>query len=297
MNQVINANLAKGRNAEHFTFHDNVLAAFTEEMAAELKIGPLRANYAALFRKEDQIYKYNSTEELTKVVKETDKVRDDLFSYLKQVVDANLICPAAAKKAAAEKLALVIKPYRDAGYRPYRENTGLIRNLLGDLQPGDRAASLEVLGLTETVELLKKANDDFNAVSTERADDRLVRDTSEKMRQIRPQVDEAYRAVTEAVNSLYSANELVFHDEGQAQTLGRLIAVINREVNEFQRGLAQRGAGKKADIASGGTPGGSGSGEGDTPGTGGGTPGTGGGNTGGENPGGSGDGDGGTSFD
>lgn len=264
MKQITNAYLSRGRNAEHFTFHDNVLAAFTADIAAELKIESLHERYSDLFRKEDEIYMYNSTEDLTKEVKEKDKVRDSYFSYLKAEVSANLICPVAERKAAAEKLNQAIKPYRDANYRPLRENTGLIRNLVSDLQSEAMAPYLATLALADIVEQLRKSNEDFNAVAKERASTRLLRDSSEKMKNVRPLVDGAYMAVVNTVNILYAANEMMHHDEKMAKTLGGLIDMINCEVNEFQRALAQRGAGRKADITGDGTQ--------SKPGTGGGTP-------------------------
>lgn len=290
MKSIKTAKLAKGRNAEHCAFHDKVLEAFTAEIAAELKIEAQREAYAALYAKEDEIFKYCSTEVLTKEVKEKDNVRDTIFTHLKLVVEAYTFSPFAEERAAAETLSYAIKTYRDTNYKAYREETILIKNAINGLRAEGCAASLETLGLTGVVDELEKANNEFDAVSTERADDRLVRDTSEKMAQIRPKVDEAYRTMVDTINSLYNVNELVTHDEKAAQTLGALIDKINREVNEFQRGLSQRGAGKKSDVSGSDAPApGTGEGEGGsgTPGTGdsgSGTPGTGGedsGNTGG----------------
>lgn len=254
MKKIQKAYLAKGRNTEHLAFHDKVLAALTAETAAGLNIGPQRAAYAALFRSEETIFKNRNDEELTKTVREKDKARDSIFTHLRLVVEAYKLSPEPELKAAAEQLSHIIRPYRKANVTAYRENTALINNLLGKLKSTDYAASLEALGMTHTVALLRKANEEFDAVNTERADRRLVRDTSEKMNRIRRQVDEAYHTVAEALDSLYGANELVHHDEQTGQTLSTLIDRINSEVHAFQRSLAQRGIGRKAKTtAAGGT--------------------------------------------
>lgn len=252
MRKIKNVNLTKGRNAEHYTFNDNVLSVFTEEMAAGVKLGQQRAAYAALFAKEEAIFKYRGKEESTEKVAEQDRVRDSIFLHLKQVVEAFKTSPVPEKKAAGEKLSYTIRPYRDANVKAYRENTALIKNLLADLKASDCVGALATLGLADVVELLGKANEEFVALSAERTDTRLVRDSTETMSEIRPQVDAAYQAVADAVNSLYSANELVLHDEAMGRTLAALIDKVNGEVNEFQRALAQRGAGKKADLPAGG---------------------------------------------
>lgn len=284
MKKIQTVNLARGRNAEHYTYHDNVVSILSEEIAAELKIGQLRATYAALFEREEAAFKHNSAEEHTKEVADKDKERDNLFCHLKLVAEAFKTSPVPEKKAAGDKLSYAIRPYRDANRKAYRENTALIKNLLIDLGAADCITALTTLGMTDVVEMLRKANEEFAAMSAERTDTRLVRDTTESMEQTRPLVDAAYQAVADAVNSLYSANELMMHDEAMGRTLATLIDKINGEVNEFQRALAQRGAGKKADLPAGGGTSGSGSTETPDSGSGGDS-----GNTGGGDQGGSGD--------
>ena len=49
-------------------------------------------------------------------------------------MDSNLYCPVATKKAAAEKLAYVMKPYRSANSKAFSENTAQVTNLVADFQ-------------------------------------------------------------------------------------------------------------------------------------------------------------------
>lgn len=300
MKEIISVYLMRGRNAEQFLFHHNVLAVFTREKAAELKIEELHATYAALFEKEDLAFKQNTAFEQTPEIVAQDRARDDLFMYVRNLIDANLTCPVADKKEAAEKLAFVMRPYRNAPYKSYLENTTLVINMVADLQQEANKTYLTTLGLTEAVAQLKTANDTFNRTFTLRSDERLNRDTADKMVEIRPLVDEAYRAAAKVINALSCVNTLVTHDTAQEALLSQLIDDINAQVVEFQHTLVRRNGGKEPDLPSDGDgtgtdkPG-SGSGSGsdtDKPGSGSGS-----GSGGGTDKPGSGDGDGGTSFE
>lgn len=301
MKQIVYVSLKRGRNAEQFLFHHNVLAVFTREKAAELKIEELHATYAALFEKEDLAFKQNTAFEQTPEIVAQDRARDDLFMYVRNLIDANLTCPVADKKEAAEKLAFVMRPYRNAPYKSYLENTTLVINMVADLQQDANKTYLTTLGLTEAVAQLKTANDTFNRTFTLRSDERLNRDTADKMVELRPQVDEAYRAAAKVINALSCVNTLVTHDTAQEALLSQLIDDINAQVVEFQHTLVRRNGGKEPDLPSdgGGTgtdkPGsgdGSGSGGTDKPGSGSGS-----GSGGTDKPGSGDDGDGGTSFE
>lgn len=282
MKLTLKANLNNGRNTEHFFFHSNVLAILTEEKAAKLGIAPQRKAYATLFDREDIAFRQSAKLKLTNEIEEKDKVRDGLLAYINSLVNTNLACPLADKRKAAEEISFVLNTYADAGRKPLRENTALVHNLVGDLQKEACAPYLATLGLTELVQQLKEANDDFLATFNSRADDRFVRDSADKMKEIRPQVDEAYRTVTAAINALYQVNVLVTHDEAQGALLGGLVDDINKQVREFQIGLESHGAGKRSDLpADDVAPGTGGTGD-NAPGT---DPGTGGSGSGGTDPG------------
>lgn len=251
MKEILKANLNNARNAEHYQFHSDVLSSFTEEMATAQKIESLRADYAALFLKEDTAFIQNRAYESTKEIEEKDRERDELFLYVKQTIDSNQYCPVADKKAAAQKLAFVLKPYRSANTKPFAENTAQVTNFVNDMQNGENASLVTTLGLTDAVAQLKTANEAFNAVYIGRSGEKLTRASNEKMKTIRPKVDDAYRTLTSAINALYQVNELVTRSESTSQTLGQVIDNVNALVVQLQQTLALRGAGTKTDVPGG----------------------------------------------
>ena len=248
MKEILKANLNNARNAEHYQFHSDVLSIVTVEVATAQKIDGLRSEYAALFEKENTAFIQNRAYESTKEVEAKDRVRDDLFLYIKQTVDSNLYCPVATKKAAAEKLAYVMKPYRSANSKAFAENTAQVTNLVADFQSEANSGYVELLGLTEAVAQLKTANNEFNAVYMGRSGEKLVRASTENMKSIRPKVDTAFRSLSSAINALYQVNSLITRSDATETELGGLIDGVNALIVQLHQTLSLRGAGTSADV-------------------------------------------------
>ena len=248
MKEILKANLNNARNAEHYQFHSDVLSIVTVEVATAQKIEGLRSEYAALFDKENTAFIQNRAYESTKEVEAKDRVRDELFLYVKQTVDSNLYCPVATKKAAAEKLSFAMKPYRSANSKAFAENTAQVTNLVADFQSETYAEYVELLGLTDAVEQLKTANNEFNAIYMGRSGEKLVRASTENMKSIRPKVDTAYRSLASAINALYQVNSLVTRSESTEAELGSLIDSVNGLIVQLHQTLSLRGAGSTSDV-------------------------------------------------
>ena len=248
MKEILKANLNNARNAEHYQFHSDVLSIVTVEVAAAQKIESLRSEYVVLFEKENAAFIQNRAYESTKDVEAKDRERDDLFLYIKQTVDSNLYCPVATKKAAAEKLAYVMKPYRSANTKAFAENTAQVTNLVQDFQSEAYAGYVELLGLTEAVAQLQVANNEFNAIYMGRSGEKLVRASNENMKSIRPKVDTAYRSLASAFNALYQVNSLITRSATTEAELGGLIDGVNALIVQLHQTLSLRGAGTSADV-------------------------------------------------
>ena len=248
MKEILKANLNNARNAEHYQFHSDVLSIVTAEVATAQKIDGLRSDYVALFDKENAAFIQNRAYESTKEIEAKDRERDDLFLYIKQTVDSNLYCPVATKKAAAEKLSFAMKPYRSANSKAFAENTAQVTNLVADFQSETYAEYVELLGLTDAVEQLKTANNEFNAIYMGRSGEKLVRASTENMKSIRPKVDTAYRSLASAINALYQVNSLVTRSESTEAELGGLIDGVNGLIVQLHQTLSIRGAGSTSDV-------------------------------------------------
>lgn len=248
MKEIVTVKLSNARNAEHFQFHSNVLTFATVALAIELKIEGLQKTYADLFHREDQLYKQCRAYEETQQMNEKDRSRDDLFIHIKQMVATMLYSPVAEQKTAARKLDFILRPYKNAASKPATENTAQIANVVQELESEAYKEYVACLGLTDVVSLLKQANDEFNEVYINRSDAKLVRVSNDTMKEIRKQVDDAYRAMIKAVNALWLVNDTVAKDAQQAAKLDGLIDSINAQVVQFSETLSRRKAGKPADV-------------------------------------------------
>lgn len=241
--------LTQSRNAEHYHLQEQLVAAVTAAFAAKFKISGYRDSYEKLFKKEDELYLQSAGYADTKVVEEKDAFRDRRFRHVDLTIQSGLLSLTEAEAEAAEKLDFVMTPYRGAPSKPFAENTALVSDLVKKLQSDEYAAAVAALGLTEAVATLKTANDDFEVVYSRRADQKLVRETGDKLKAVRPQVDAAFRQLAEAVNALFLVAESIEHDADKAAEIGAVIDAVNAQILQFSETLFRRGVGRKATIS------------------------------------------------
>jgi len=60
------------------------------------------------------------------------------------------------------------------------------------------------------------------------------------MKSVRPQVDEAYRAVAEAINSLYNVNAVITKDAAAETALGDVIDKVNARILQLDETVGIR---------------------------------------------------------
>jgi len=234
--------LAQARNDEQIQFHKDVLDVITEEFAEAQKIGALRTSYKELYDKEDAAFIQSRALAGIADVEAKDAVRNELMRYVCSIIDAKQLSPITTEKAAAKRLRMKITPYWRANVKPYAENTSMVANMVQDMQSADIAADTSTLGLTDIVAQLKAANDDFNATYTGRSSEKEQRELTEKMKTIRPQVDEAYRSLAQAVNSLYTVNALITKDAATETALAEVIDKVNGLILQLSQTVSVREA-------------------------------------------------------
>ena len=208
----------------------------------------LRDTYAGLFTKEDESYLQSLGYADTKEIEAKDAVRDQRFRFVDLTVQTKLLSMTDAEVKAAEKVAFAMKPYAGAASKPFSENTAMVEDLVKKLQSAEYSSYVQTLGLTDAVVALKTANDDFVAVYSRRADEKRVRNVSDKLKEIRPQVDDAARKLFEAINALYLVSEMIENDQAKITAIGGVIDAVNAEILQFSETLSRRGVGKKAKI-------------------------------------------------
>ena len=241
--------LGAARNAEHYDLQNSLLNAITAGFATKFGISELRVKYEDLFRKEDNAYLQTQAFADTRMIDEKDALRDQRFRLIDLTVQSKLLGLTPAEQEAAQKIAFAMKVYANAPNRPFAENTAMVDDMVQKLQTDEYAPAIKTLGLTEAVAALKTANDDFKLVFSHRADEKLVRATTDTLKMVRPEVDAAFLALSEAINAIYFVAETIEKSSTKAAELGAVIDAANAVILQFSGTLSRRGAGKKITVS------------------------------------------------
>ena len=233
------------RNAEHYQLHTDVLAVITPGFANDNGIAAQRAEYQRLVAIENDCYLRNAQYRDPPEVEAADRRRDNLFLYVSQTITTAQLAPVENVSSAAARLAYVLEPYRDAPRLNYASNTAAVADFVEKMWIEANRTDAVTLGLADAITALGTANQEFNALYTGRSTEVLTRATSETMKTIRPQVDDAFKAVASAINALYQVNELVTKDAAKEQSLGAVIDNVNALLIQLQTTLSRAGVGAK----------------------------------------------------
>ena len=247
-------NLKSARNAEHYRLYEALLRVITAEFSTSYQLSALREAFRKAFEKEDDIYLQTRGFAATKALAEKDAERGRLFRHIKLTIQGKSLGLNAEEAETASKLMFIMKPYGSATSKADAESTALVSDLVKKLESSDYSQYIKSLGLTEAVSALKTANTEFDLLYSHRADEKRVKFVTEKLEDVRKQVDAAFLELARAINVIYAANELMEKDATKEAEIGAVIDAVNAEILQFSETLSRRGIGRKAAIASGETP-------------------------------------------
>lgn len=256
MNKIKDFSLTQMRNGSHFLFMDQVL----KKAEADSAVSSKAATYVSALRKalaaEDEMLKVSTKNKLTDLIAQADACRDGLYRSLKNVLPGFRSARSAAVVEAASDLTQLLKDYRIDPDAPMLVETGMMLNLVQDLESKFKA-QVETLGLSVLVGLLKDANNELNDLMVERTESRQNA-VVKAMPATRKVTDAAYNGLVGMVNALvYIDGEEAYAD---------FISFVNAQIVYYRReALKQRTSLPKSDgtVPGSGNEGGSGEGGGD----------------------------------
>ena len=234
--KIDNIHLAHLRNDEHFQFQTEFRDLVNKFNAEELSVRPQFSAYLPLYAQEDEAFKKIVKSAITAEIQEADKRRDLLFRGMIDANKSTLNHFQKEKQDAAKRLKVLFDTYGNVAQKPLNEETSALYNLLQDLR-GKYADDAEKTHLDEWADELETANKDF---------DRLVKDRYEEsaektdlvLKQVRAQVDDAYRTITDRIDALVIV-------EGQDKYEG-FIKNLNVVIDKYKNTIAQRAGRKKS---------------------------------------------------
>ena len=221
------------QNMEHFQFADRVLQLCKEANVPKLTavLGPLTAAVAKEDLALNQPRVLDGTEELELL----DNARDNAYYALSLLVEMQKRSEDKATIAAAKVLAEVMSRYPRAAAENYDKETGMIKNLITDLNAAPAAAAVTKLGALAAVRRLDRTNKEFDTRFHTRI---KAGSASLDVKELRTAVDRALDAVLLRINSL--------NDLEPSAPITKLIDQYNTLVANRQTLLSGRVATNKA---------------------------------------------------
>lgn len=200
MTEITTINLSGMPNGAHFTYHSNRVypLANADTNVKSIAAAQLTAYHTAI-QAEDEALKLSQKSLLSDDLAEADKQRDFVYNKFRNSVKSYLDFPEAEIALAAKALNQVLKDYAIEPTMQMDKETGLLINLIQDLE-GKHAAHVTTLNLGLFVTQLKKYNEQAIALTASRTEERIG-NTAGAMKAARQQVDDTYRQLIKVVNA------------------------------------------------------------------------------------------------
>jgi hypothetical protein len=231
--------LHKLRNAEHFGFFEYNVDFIAARQSAIADIKPLWDAFHDLFTKEDTIFKRSQKAEETKPIREAHTKMKNTFMTIKRITEAASYTDDPVQKAAADRLDLVMKNYKQVPSAPMNEASALVINMVQDLLLPVNAPSVTALSLGTYVDKLDEYNSIFRELYFARAQERESLAEQGTMKEIRSRVDEAFALFTDTLGGIYTV-ALSSGQASKAASLKEIIDSINAIILQYEHIYARR---------------------------------------------------------
>ncbi|MDR2911113.1 MAG: DUF6261 family protein [Bacteroidales bacterium] len=225
------------RNDEHFQFYTEFRDMIQNGTPESLKITAQFNAFMTLFGEEDQALHKIMKSALTADIELLDHRRDELF---RGMADANLAALnhfTESVRTAARRLQIVFDTYGNVAAKTLNEETSAITNLIQELA-GTYLEDTKTVGITDWASALNEANINFERLVKGRYDEDTQR-TDLVLRQVRVQLDAAYRTITERIDALMLVEGGEFFEE--------FIRCLNTIIEKYRNTIAKRQGMKEAE--------------------------------------------------
>jgi len=218
------------RNDEHFQFHTEHIALINALNPQALGISQMFEEYKAFFDEEDIALKKVNKSDYTRLIKEADKIRDEVYGGIVQVNEGNTKHFNKDIKATAMRLKILFDTYGNLSRKPLNEQTAAITNIMQDLK-GKYQADINASSLNGWAAELERTNNAVAELVKERSNETASKVTI-VLAQARANVDAAYRKIVERINAAVIM-------EG-VQNYETYIKGINEIINRYTAALKVR---------------------------------------------------------
>ena len=232
-------------NALHVGFHQHILVIFEtllSDVLAKLHISEeLLNSYKKSIDQESELNRKSLASTVTITMDEEEAERDRLLSMLFFLVANALASSKAATKAAAQRLDVVLRPYKGIQNQADDAETALIRGLLGDLRKEENTEAVTALNLEPTLASLETTNNAFDQAKNKRAEENSTGETETTV-EVRKKTDSMYQDIC----TLVYASALMATGDEDREFCVSIINEMNRVIANYKTSYKQSQAQKEA---------------------------------------------------
>ena len=229
-------------NSLHSKFHSSAYDLVTAADITKLGIpSELMTEWDGNNALETDITKVSQASDETRLMKEKNKERDRLVTYIMGTIRNAQFLPDQDMIEASMRLTAVVKPYVGVQNESFDRETADIKGLLADLRKTENSADVTKLGLSPILTKLESANKAFDALFTKR----MTANTGAKLppaSKVRLESDAIYDRVILMLqwNYLFGATPI---DPKAIETLAEnLCRLADRIDKGYNQSVAQRRA-------------------------------------------------------
>ncbi len=224
-------------NEEHFQHKTELKDILQRYPQVNTRLGQLTDAFVRLYNEEDIALEYIAKSDLTKLIADKDRERDDTTTGLFRHIDADTYHFDPSRRQEAVSLQNIKNRYRDITRRSLDEQTASTYNLLQELNA--KRDILERLHLAGWIDRLETENKAVNELMKGRDSEKAAQPVS-RMKEVRPQIDKV-------TTNIYSALE-TFAQLTPDADITKCIEELNAVNKRYADNLAQR-AGRLAAAA------------------------------------------------
>jgi len=202
--KVDSLHLNNQRNAAHYQFQTDFNQAVIRFTPQALCIVEAFEAFQLLYQDEGVALVSISKSAATDQLGNADHYRDGTFRGMSDTVSSKLNHFSAAIRDAAKRVMVILDGYGNLAPKPNDEESGLISGLIADLRT-KLPADVTLLGIEDWIAELERQNNVFVALQASRNSEEASR-TELRMKQVRIEVDAAYRKIVERINALIVVN-------------------------------------------------------------------------------------------
>jgi hypothetical protein len=223
------------RNEEWFNFYTEFKTFVERTTPGVLNIDALFITFLVLYAQADDSLEILRKSSYTADIAGLDSRRDDIYHGFVAAVDSALHHYDDDRRAAAEKIKVVLDHFGNLAIKNYNEETAGIYNFLQELR-ASRALQLATLELDGWVYELDRANQKFETAILDRNDEAAGKADQVKMLDTRRQTDRCYLDIVERIEAL----ALIQGDTAFAD----FVNALNANIERYKISLSRRAGNK-----------------------------------------------------